>query len=399
MKKILIDGRFIGIGSSLTIYTLEILSRVLELDKENEYTLLIRPQGLEKLKAYPTFGKSSNFQTKILDVPHYSMAEQTKLLTFLNHKKYDLVHFTQFNHPVMYRGNYVVTIHDLTQFTEFFQANPIKQFAFKKVMQSAARDSAKIISVSETTKQDIVKRFSVKPEKIAVTHLGFDLKYNESVKGQTSKVKDFKEKFGITGDYFLYAGMWKKHKNLVRLIQAYEKFVVDCHSRAGEAMTRESSNFVQLVLMGKPDPAEPEVMEEIKRVREYLNSKFQIPNSIITTGFLPEKSEEQVIGFAGAMAYIIPSLYEGFGLPPLQAMACGTPVLSSNVSCMPEILGDAPLYFDPYDIEDMAKAMARVSTGEKLRGELSTKGLKQAAKYNWSDTAEKTLDVYKSALK
>ncbi len=394
MKKILIDGRFIGVGSSLTIYTLEILSRVLELDKENEYTLLVRPVGQTKIQnsEFRIQKESSNFKIKVLDIPHYSMAEQIELLTFLNHKKYDLVHFTQFNHPIMYRGNYVVTIHDLTQFTEFFQANPIKQFAFNKVMQSAAKDSAKIISVSETTKQDIVKRFGVKPEKIAVTHLGFDDKYNSEVKSQKSKVKSFKDKFGITGDYFLYAGMWKKHKNLLRMLKAYEEFKI------------QNSKFkIQLVLMGNPDPNEPEVMAEITRINaqfrnsEPLNLCPSVP-LIVTTGFLPEKSEEQVIGFAGAMAYIIPSLYEGFGLPPLQAMACGTPVLSSNVSCMPEILGDAPLYFDPYNIDDMAKAMAQVATDEELREELSAKGLKQSAKYNWSDTAKKTLDVYKSLI-
>ena len=172
MKKILIDGRFVGVGSSITIYTLEILSRILGLDKENNYTLLIRPQGTEKLADFPIFESANNLKVEVSDIPHYSLAEQTKLLKYLNHTKYDLVHFTQFNHPIFYHGKYVVTIHDLTQFTEIFKTNLVKHFAFKKVMQSAVKDSAKIISVSETTKKDIVKRFGVQLEKIEVTYLG-----------------------------------------------------------------------------------------------------------------------------------------------------------------------------------------------------------------------------------
>ena len=413
MKRILVDGRFIGVGSSITIYTLEILSRILELDKENQYTLLIRPQGTQKLADFPIFESAKNLKVEILDIPHYSLAEQTKLLSYLNHTKYDLVHFTQFNHPIFYKGKYVVTIHDLTQFTEFFQTNPLKHLAFKKVMQSAVKDSAKIISVSETTKKDIVKRFAVKSDKIDVTYLGYDEKYNQTSRqvssprlgaqaGQESAVSDFKEKFNITGQYFLYAGMWKKHKNLKRLLQAFEKFLIDRHPErqrriSGDSSALPQNDNIQLVLMGNVDPDEPEIMAEIDRINSEAMKQYN-NKAIIVTGFLPEKSEEQVAGFAGALAYIIPSLYEGFGLPPLQAMACGTPVLSSTVSCMPEILGDAPLYFDPYNIDDIANAMTKITGDEKLQKELSEKGIKQAKKYDWNITAEKTLAIYKELL-
>ena len=119
-------------------------------------------------------------------------------------------------------------------------------------------------------------------------------------------------------------------------------------------------------------------------------------DAITTTGFVDEP--ELPLFYAGALCYCIPSLSEGFGLPPLEAMACGTPVISSDVSAMPEILGDAPLYFDPYNIDSIAKAMTKIVSDEKLRKELSKKGLEQAKKYSWDKTGEMTLEVYKEVL-
>jgi len=162
------------------------------------------------------------------------------------------------------------------------------------------------------------------------------------------------------------------------------------------------------------------VIAEIDRINKRLSSKYphsieatrgkQVASSktnnlatrssllvpIVTTGFIQE--DELPTAYAGALAYVIPSLSEGFGLPPLEAMACGTPVISSNVSCMPEILGQAPLYFDPYNIEDIEKAIEKVTGDDKLRAELSKKGLEQAKKYDWKRTAEQTLEVYKEVL-
>ena len=201
---------------------------------------------------------------------------------------------------------------------------------------------------------------------------------------------------------------------------------------------KSKSPKVQLVLVGKIDKNEPEVMETIKKINnslrhpvpssrhserneESVNNRHPEPNSVIPAkaGIQTESSEYGLqtagydpailaVGFvdeadlpylyAGALAYIIPSLSEGFGLPPLEAMACGTPVISSDVSAMPEILGDAPLYFDPYSVDSIAKAMSKVVSDEKLRNQLSKKGLKQAKKYSWAETGRGTLEVYKEVL-
>lgn len=382
MSKILIDGRFVGVGESVSRYTLEILSHILEIDKKNQFTLLIRPVGEKKISDYPVIKSASNCKIEYLDIPHYSPKEQTKLLKYLKQENFDLVHFTQFNHPIFYKGKFVVTVHDLTMLGHLHRQNPIKRIAFGKVMKAAISNSAKILTVSETSKKEIVDYYNVLKNKIIVTYLGVDDKYALQVKSQKSKVESFKGKYHINEEYILYTGMWKRHKNLLRMLEAFEKA-----ADKGEIKERK----IQLVMAGKVDEKEREVIKKIEDLNKSLGRK-----AVVATGFVLE--EELPIAYAGASAYIIPSLNEGFGLPPLEAMASGTPVISSKESCMPEILGDAPLYFDPYDTGEIAKAMERIITDEDLRRKMISKGLEQARKYDWKETAKKTLEVYKEIL-
>lgn len=408
MKRILIDGRFIRVGESISRYTLEILKGILNLDKKNDYTLLVRPQGRPHLSSL----KTQNLTVKVLDIPHYSWREQTELLKYLNQEKFDLVHFTQFNHPVRYKGKFVISVHDLTLLGHLYRMNVLKRWGFKRVMKSAVKNSEKIITISETTKKDIIDTYNVDLAKIAVTYLGVDSAYNAQVKSQKSKVESFKEKYGITENYILYTGMWKRHKNLLRMLEAFEKYISG-NSNADQSRGSSRIGKPQLVLVGKIDPDEPEVSKRIEQINSRIryqvsgirggnrDTQYAIPDTkscaIICTGFIDEA--ELPIAYAGALAYIIPSLSEGFGLPPLEAMSCGTPVLSSNVSAMPEILGDAPLYFDPYNIDDIAKAIKTLVEDKDLQAELSKKGLEQAKRYDWKSTAKKTLSVYRDVLK
>jgi glycosyltransferase involved in cell wall biosynthesis len=399
VKRILIDARFIGVGESISRYALELTSGILKLDSKNSYTLLIRPEGEKEIERYPEIVEAANLKVDILDIPHYSFAEQTKLLSYLNKEKFDLVHFTQFNHPVLYRGKYVVTIHDLTLIGHLHYHNFAKQLAYNMVMKSAAKDSQKIVAISKTTMDDVIDFFKIDKKKFEVIYHGLDhQRYNIEVKSQKSKVKSFKEKYGIAGEYILYTGAWKKHKNLIRLLQAYEKYVTAAiplldKERLGEVLP-------QLVLVGKIDKKEPEVLAEINRINEKckMNENCSMKNvqCIVTTGFIEE--EELPVAYAGALYYVIPSLSEGFGWPPLEAMACGTPVISSNLSCMPEIQGDAAIYFDPYNVAEIASKIEQFATDEKLREEYAKKGLKQAAEYQWSETVEKTFNIYKQLL-
>jgi len=418
MSKILIDGRFIGVGESISRYTMEILQGILKLDKKNKYTLLMRPQGKKEFNKFFSEKQKANFnnlKTVYLDIPHYSLPEQTRLLKYLDKNKFDLIHFTQFNHPIRYKGVFVVSVHDLTLLGHLHRMNPLKRLGFKGVMSSAIKDSSQIITISNYSKKDIVETYKIDPKKISVTYLGVDKKFNEKLKNQNEKLKSFKDKYKIAGDYILYTGMWKKHKNLIRLMKAFEIFIKkDVTTRSNTDSIQKSEKLqatnyklqagsIQLVLVGKIDHEEPEVLAEISQInkllalpRQQAGTNYKLP-AIITTGFVDE--EELPVAYVGALAYIIPSLSEGFGLPPLEAMASGTPVLSSNVSAMPEILGDATLYFDPYKVDDIAKKIEMMVSDEKLRSKYASRGLEHVKKYDWSDTARKTLDVYLKILK
>jgi len=415
MKKILIDGRFIGVGDSMSRYVLGFLSH-LPVDSDLEFTLLVRPQGKKIAEQFlgspssvnrnPENGRriTDNLSIDVLDIPHYSLKEQTTLLRYLNREKFDLVHFIQFNHPILYRGKFVVTVHDLTLFGHLYRKNKVKGAAFQQVMKSAVNNSAKVIAISNATKQAIVDNYGIDSKKIAVTYLAVDEKYNTGIRNKVEGIRLAKSKYKITGDYILYTGMWKRHKNIIRMLKAFEQYSLTVNrspfsNSKSDNGQRNTGNGLQLVLAGKIDQNEPEVIDEIKRINTVLSDNGQRKTenaAILAVGFVDEADLPYL--YSGALAYCIPSLSEGFGLPPLEAMACGTPVISSNVSAMPEILGDAPLYFDPYGIQEIEKTIKRIVIDEKLRVELSKKGIEQAAKYSWSKTAKETLKVYIEAL-
>ena len=397
-KKILIDGRFIGVGDSISRVTLGILAHLLEIDKNHQYFLLIRPAGIKLVKEYG-FWEKDNLTVKILDIPHYSFEEQTKLLIWLNKRPFDLVFFTQFNHPVMYKRPYIVVIHDMTTFGYFHYQNPLKVAMFKKVMKSAVFESKKIITISEASKKEIVDYYEVAKSKIKVAHLGIDENYLRISKldaGARRRLgQKFKNEFRIENDYLLYTGMWKKHKNLKRLLQAFEK-VSDQLSVVGSKNYKLQTTNLQLVLIGKIDRNEREIIEEIERINGHEIDKIQNEDPVFVTGFLAE--ELLPAAYAGALAYVTPSLNEGFGLPPLEAMACGAPVVAANISATPEILGKAAEYFDPYNVADIAEKIIEVISNFHLRLDLQKKGFERVKKYFWEKCAKETLGVINEVI-
>ncbi|MEI7792738.1 MAG: glycosyltransferase family 1 protein, partial [Candidatus Berkelbacteria bacterium] len=204
-------------------------------------------------------------------------------------------------------------------------------------------------------------------------------RFNNKIENRAERVEKFKKDNEIAGDYVLYTGMWKKHKNLKRLFEAYEQYLL------------KSGSKLQLVMVGAIDEKEPEILAQI----EQINAKFD-KKVILTVG--PRYGDELVTAYAGALFYVIPSLSEGFGWPPLEAMACGVPVIASKESCIPEILGDAPIYFNPYEVKEIREAIQKVAGDASLRAELVKKGLEQVKKYDWEKTAKQTLEVYEEAL-
>lgn len=377
--KIAIDARFYrsstgGIGR----YTRALIRELMKIDKENEYTIFITPDDEKEyeLENQKSKIKNQNFKKVVVNIPHYSLGEQTKFLQILNKGKFDLAHFLHFNNPIFYRGKFVVTIHDLTLIMYPSGAKKhsfLKKFAMQPVLSHAVKSSAKIITDSQATKRDIEKMFQINSNKTQVIYLGVDAKYQNAKKLKLDKLRNYK----IKQPYLLFISQWRPHKGILDLIKAFE-------------ILKEKYKIPhKLVIVGKPNYDFPNIPAAID------NSPYRA--EIITPGFVREESLPAL--YQNADLFVFPSHYEGFGLTPLEAMAAGVPVASSNLSCMPEILGDAAVYFNPSDANKMAEKIYRALQEKPSEKNLMIKkGFEQVKKYSWSKMAKETLQEYYKAL-
>jgi glycosyltransferase involved in cell wall biosynthesis len=272
--------------------------------------------------------------------------------------------------PIFYRGKVITTMHDLTTIRFRNHAkNPlvftVKQQIYKWINKRAARKSAAVIVPTEFVKNDVASYTHVNPDKITFTHEAAD-DFDEPAK----EMPFFKNKPFIMGD-----GRPRAHKNVRNFVDAF-------------ATLYKKQPDLYLMLTGKRDKA-------YEALEAYIQS-LGIQDRVVHTDFIPDG--ELKWAMQHTKAYVWPSLSEGFGLPPLEAMLNGAPVVSSNASCMPEVLGDAAHYFDPTSPEDMARAIEEVITDPILREDLVEKGKAQAAKYSWRRMAEQTLEVYEKVF-
>lgn len=363
------SSEFTGIGR----YVYELIRHITSLDTRNEYFLFMNQPEFDQ------FNPPNKRVHKILaNAKLYSLKEQTSYWWQLKRAKLDLMHFTHFNAPILYSGPSLVTIHDLT--LSFFPGKKMNsgfhRLAYNWTLKSAVKHAKRIIAVSENTKSDLVEVAKVSPAKIDVIYEGVGGEF--SPRGDSAVQKAVLKKYDIAKDFVLYTGVWRGHKNLVNLIKAF-------------SLLREEPEALdlQLVITGEEDPYYPEVKRTVK--------ELELEHRVVYTGMVPEA--ELVALYQAAHLYVFPSLYEGFGLPPLEAMRCGTPVVASKSSCIPEICGEAnALYFDPYDPEDIANSMRKVLLDEGLQNTLRECGLKHSLKFSWEKMAEKTLKLYNDAL-
>lgn len=362
------SSAYTGIGR----YVYELIKRLPELDRKNEYVIFMNEPEFHELDL-----SSPRFSKVLVNAKHYSLKEQTKYLFALNRAKLDLVHFTHFNAPLLYRRPSLVTIHDLT--LSFFPGKKMNsafyRFAYRRVLNGSVHHAKKVISVSKNTKQDLIDLTHVSPSKVEVIYNGVGEQFGP--REDRESVLDMVKKYNITKDFLLYTGVWRSHKNLVNLIRAFHRL----HSSGGFD--------AQLVITGKEDPFYPEVKRTVQ--------ELGLEHDVIFPGHVDE--DELVALYQASTLYVFPSLYEGFGLPPLEAMRCGTPVAASKRSCLPEICGDSnAIFFDPYDPEDIAMTIQKVWLNEPLREELREKGLRHSRKFSWDETAKKTVEIYKDIL-
>jgi glycosyltransferase involved in cell wall biosynthesis len=311
-----------------------------------------------------------NFTAVPCPYKEYSFAEQLGFVKQLNSLNADLVHFSMPQQPVLYNGAVVTTIQDLT--TARFR-NPdknivvfwIKQQIYKWLIKYVSRKSKHLIAISDFVRHDIAEYASIPLDKITVTHEAVD-DFDEAPAPLLSVVG----KRYIMGD-----GRARPHKNLARQIEAFAK-------------VHETHPDLYFLLTGKQDEA---INEHKRRIEELGLSEF-----VIIAGFIPDGQLKWAM--AHCQAYIWASLSEGFGLPPLEAMLHGAPVASSNASCMPEVLGEAAHYFDPYDTDAMAQAISELVDNPELQETLKQRGAQQVQRYSWKRMAEQSRAVYEKVL-
>lgn len=358
------SSRFTGIGR----YTYELVTRFLaDASEEHEFVLFFNQPEFKEFPGHPRVKKV------LVKAKHYSIAEQTRFWWNLRKEKCDVVHFPHFNVPLLYRGKFVVTIHDLilSLFPGKKMTKWYHRLAYNWTIKSAVRRAARVISVSENTKLDIENFLGNFGEKVRVIYNGVDEQFQLLPKGACAATL---KKLGIEKRFLLYTGVWRSHKNLPRLIEAFK-------------LLRERGLDLNLVITGKSDPHYPEVLETVR--------KFGLEEEVIFPGLVSEK--ELVELYNGAAIFVFPSLYEGFGLPPLEAMACGTPVVVSNSACMPEVCGRGnALFFDPLKVSEMADQVERLYRDSDLQAELVTKGYLRAAEFSWQRTAKETFKLLKN---
>lgn len=376
-KKIGIDARFYGPASKgLGRYTQEIVDRVVKIDQENKYVIFLSPDNFSDFQC-----DGERVKKVLIKARWYSLAEQIIFPWQIFRERLDLLHFAHFNVPVFTPVRFVVTIHDLilTKFPTVRASTlspflyKIKNFAYKIVIWIAAKRARKIIAVSEYTKKDIIKQFDVKEGKVEMIYEGVSEIFETKCLTKLGAT-ELLDKYKIKNPFILYLGNAYPHKNLEKLIDVSLKLKKDYPD-------------LNLVLVGKEDYF-------YKRLKNYAQ-KIKAP--VIFAGFVPDEDLE--VFFKEALCYVFPSFYEGFGLPPLEAMTQGCPVVSSQESCLPEILEDAAMYFDPKNEDDMIKNIKKVINSKDLREELIEKGFQQYKKFSWDKAAEETVGVYRKILK
>ncbi len=370
--RIAIDARawdWTGVGR----YIRNLIGSLMAIDDRNHYTILLgerhRP-SFERLSAtWPRHPR-----VVIVDDHYYSWREQTVFWLQLEAISADLFHFTHFNVPLGFTRPYVVTIHDTTRFMfpGQMQTGLLQQIAYEAVFARAVSRARTVICMSDTTEQELkALPFSVS-SCIETIYQGVDEIFFESISNlNRQKIRMLLD---TPQPYLLSVGVWMNHKNIERLLEAFVKI-------------QHIKPELKLVITGRPKPGYINIM--------HLAQKMGISANVIFPGFVPHRLLPALYG--EALVFVFPSLYEGFGLPPLEAAACGTPVVVGNVSSMPEVMNEAARYVNPEDVADIVRGVRTVVENSQLRQLLTDAGKERAKQYRWKTAAEKHMRVYEGS--
>jgi glycosyltransferase involved in cell wall biosynthesis len=368
--RIAIDAHSVGTGlAGNETYITNLIEALAQIDQVNHYTLYItRRAAMERFK-----DRWPNVSVQ-LTLPHTPLVRiPLTLVRELRRRPVDVLH-VQYTAPPLAPCPVVATIHDLSfeHLPDTFKRR--SRLQLRLTVRRTARRAAQVIAPSEFTCRDIARTYRLAPERIKLIPLAAN---EQSAPTTDAEVARVRQRYEIDGDYILAVGSIQPRKNLPRLVRAYSAL----------RRARPNAKLPKLVLVGKKAWLYTDTLRAI--------AECGVAQDVNLTGYVPEGDLPAL--YTGALCFVYPSYFEGFGLPPLEAMRCGTPVIASDRTSLPEIVGDAGLLVDPFDEAALAAALARLLDDAALRASLRTRGLARAAQFDWHETARRTLAVYQRA--
>jgi glycosyltransferase involved in cell wall biosynthesis len=370
--RIAIDAHSVGTGlAGNESYIKNLIEALAEIDAVNHYTLYVtRREAVER------FRNRWPHVTVRLTLPHTPLVRiPVTLSAELRRNPVDVLH-VQYTAPPFTPCPVVATIHDLSfeHLPQTFKRRSRAQL--RLTVRRTARAASQVIVPSQHTRRDITETYKIEPERIYVTPLAAAAHF-APVRNE-KELKLVCERYKIEGDYILTVGSIQPRKNLTRLLSAYSAL----------RRARPHANLPKLAIVGKRAWLYGETLRAIR--------EFGLSDCVVLTGYVAESDLPAL--YSGALAFVYPSYFEGFGLPPLEAMQCGAAVITGNLTSLPEVIGDAGLMVDPFDVRALMQAMARLIDDGELRARLRIKGLERAKLFDWRETARLTLEAYERAV-
>lgn len=359
-----IDGRFVqGQNTGVTNYLINLLRAASRLDNKNTYSIFLSdPNYKDRIP------NVSNFNIRVNEVNMF-IWKNVWLPNEIRKLKIGVVHFPAYTGSFTNIGNNVVTIHDVIHKVNPDWFSPKELFLLDFPIRTAIKKSTKIIAVSQSTKKDIVKYYNIPEEKISVTLEAADSTFRPI--NDLSLLKSIRDKYALEGDFILCVGVLFKRRNIPRLLEAF-------------SLLKKNKNVMHKLVIAGPGRKYFDLNEVI--------DKFGLRNEVIYLGYVEQKDMPLLYNLCSFFIY--PSLYEGFGLPVLEAMACGKAVITSNVSSLPEIVDNVGLLVNPYNAEELYQAMARLIEDASLREDFGKRGLERSKVFSWDKLAKETIDIY-----
>jgi glycosyltransferase involved in cell wall biosynthesis len=362
-----IDARMLA-HSGIGTYTRHILAGLAAEPGGHRYVVFTAPELVSQVPVAP------HFETCATRVPVYALAEHGRWRRELESARCDLYHIPHYNVPFGFTPPFVVTVHDLIHWLfPHFLRSPMHAAMARALLRHAVQGATRVIADSACTRDDLQRLLALPAGRTAVIPLGVDARFQPLAR---AAVEDFRRRNGLPPRFVLYVGLRRPHKNLPRLVRAFA------------ALQRRRPSDVALVLWGRPD--------ERDRATEHAIATTGSEAHVLRT-HAALADEEMPLLYNAAWGVVLPSLYEGFGLPAVEAMACGVPVLASRGGALPEVVGSAALLADPYDELALSAGLERLVHDESRRTELTARGVQRARAFDWQYTARRVREVYEAA--